>query len=194
MSSPVFRRILRRETHSPRTVAMIVAVVLLLVVLVYIGVEIVLYLAAQPALLLGPAAAATWLIGLPTAAPAWLIVLAGVVVAILGFVFLFLAVAPGRLSKHRMESEERAVLIDNGVIAASVAQHVSDETGIARDDITVGVSHRTVDVSVREAIGVPVDKDPIQQIVSAEVDGYRLTPTLKTRVRVVHPKQNEEDR
>ena len=59
MSSPAFRRVLRRETHSPRTVAMIIAVVLLLVVLIYIGTEIVLFLIAQPALLLGPAAAAT---------------------------------------------------------------------------------------------------------------------------------------
>ena len=51
MSTPAFRRIVRRETHSPRTVAMIIAVVILILALVYIGVEIVLHLLAQPALL-----------------------------------------------------------------------------------------------------------------------------------------------
>lgn len=193
MSTPAFRRVLRRETHSPRTVAMIVAVVLLLAVLVYIGVEIVLYLVAQPALLLGPAAAATWLIGLPTAQPGWLIAVFGVTLAVLGFVFLWLAVAPGRLSKHQMQWGERAVLVDNGVIAASLAQHLSEETGISRDDITVGVSHRTVDVTVRPAIGIPLDKDPVKQIVTTEVDSYQLTPKVKTRVRIDRPTQNEDD-
>ncbi|WP_454113818.1 DUF6286 domain-containing protein [Microbacterium maritypicum] len=193
MSSPAFRRVLRRETHSPRTVAMSIAVVLLLVVLIYIGTEIVLFLLAQPALLLGPAAAATWLIGLPTAQPGWLVAVFGVVIAVLGVIFVFLALAPGRLSKHQMQHENRAVLVDNGVIAASVAQHLSDETGIAREDITVGVSHRTVDVTVRPAVGVPLDKDPIQQLAATEVDSYQLTPKVKTRVRVERPKQNEDE-
>lgn len=193
MSSPAFRRVLRRETHSPRTVAMIIAVVLLLVVLIYIGTEIVLFLLAQPALLLGPAAAATWLIGLPTAQPGWLVAVFGVVIAVLGVIFVFLALAPGRLSKHQMQHENRAVLVDNGVIAASVAQHLSDETGIAREDITVGVSHRTVDVTVRPAVGVPLDKGPIQQLAATEVDSYQLTPKVKTRVRVERPKQNEDE-
>lgn len=193
MSSPAFRRVLRRETHSPRTVAMIIAVVLLLVVLIYIGTEIVLFLLAQPALLLGPAAAATWLIGLPTAQPGWLVAVFGVVLAVLGVIFVFLALAPGRLSKHQMQHDNRAVLVDNGVIAASVAQHLSDETGIAREDITVGVSHRTVDVTVRTAVGVPLDKDPIQQLAATEVDSYQLTPKVKTRVRVERPKQNEDE-
>lgn len=193
MSSPAFRRVLRRETHSPRTVAMIIAVLLLLVVLIYIGTEIVLFLLAQPALLLGPAAAATWLIGLPTAQPGWLVAVFGVVLAVLGVIFVFLALAPGRLSKHQMQHDNRAVLVDNGVIAASVAQHLSDETGIAREDITVGVSHRTVDVTVHTAVGVPLDKDPIQQLAATEVDSYQLTPKVKTRVRVERPKQNEDE-
>ena len=58
MSTPALRRVIRRETHSPRTVAMFVAVVLLILALAYVALEIVLSLAAQPALLVGPAAAA----------------------------------------------------------------------------------------------------------------------------------------
>lgn len=188
MSSPVFRRVLRRESHSPRTVAMIIAALLMLIVLAYIAVEIVLFLLDQPALLLSPAHIASWLIGLPTQRPGWLVPVCGVALALLGFIFLFLALAPGRLPKHQMQHESRAVLVDNGVIAASVAQHLSDETGIARDDITVGISHRTADVTVRPPVGAPVDRDAIQQITAAEIDSYRLTPTVKTHVHIDRPK------
>ena len=47
MTTPAFHRIVRRETHSPRTVAMIIAVVILILALVYVGVEIVLDLLSQ---------------------------------------------------------------------------------------------------------------------------------------------------
>ncbi|PZT96948.1 alkaline shock response membrane anchor protein AmaP [Microbacterium kunmingense] len=193
MSTPAFKRVLRRESHSPRTVAMIVAVVLMIVVLAYLGTEIVLYLLAQPALLLGPAAQAGFLIGLPTERPGWLVVLAGVVLAIVGFVFLFLALAPGKLPKHRMRFGERAVLVDNGVIASALAQHLSEETGLSRDDITVGVSHRTADVTLRPGLGIPLDEAPLKNIVQTELDSYELTPSIKSRVRVVRPKQNEDE-
>lgn len=194
MSTPAFRRIVRRETHSPRTVAMFIAVALLIAALGYIGVEIVLFLLSQPALLLGPAAAATWIIGLPTAQPGWLVVTGGVVLALLGLVFLFLALAPGRLSKHEMQFGERAVVVDNGVIASSLAQHISDETGLSRNDITVGVSHRTVDVTIRPGLGVPLDAAPVEDIVNTEMSSYQLTPSVKTRVRVLRPHESETDR
>src|SRR5690606_24057412 len=136
MSTPVLRRVVRRETHSPRTVAMFVAVILLILALAYIGLEIVLSLLAQPALLLGPAAAAGWLVGLPGALPPGIIIAGGIVLALVGLVLIVLAVTPGRLSKHSLEAGSRAVVVDNGVIASALAQHLSDEVGISRDDIT----------------------------------------------------------
>ena len=40
MSTPALRRVLRRESHSPRTVAMVIAVALMILVLAYLGTEI----------------------------------------------------------------------------------------------------------------------------------------------------------
>ena len=193
MSTPALRRVLRRESHSPRTVAMVIAVALMILVLAYLGTEIVLSLLAQPALLLAPDAQARFLIGLPTERPGWIIVLAGAVLAVIGLVLLFFALAPGRLPKHQMRFGDRAVLVDNGVIASSVARHLSEETGLSREDITVGVSHRTVDVTLRPGFGVPLDEAPLKSIVQTELDTYELTPTLKPRVRVERPKQNEDE-
>lgn len=194
MSTPAFRRILRRETHSPRTVAMIVAALVLILALVYVGIEIVLSLLAQPALLLGPAAAAGWVIGLPTAQPSGLVITGGVVVALIGLIFLILGVTPGRLPKHQMSIEGRAAVVDNGVIASSLAQRISEETGIGRGEITVGVSHRTADVTIRSGFGDEYDPAPITQVVQAELERYSLVPPVASRVRVVTPTEREQDR
>lgn len=193
MSTPVLRRVVRRETHSPRTVATFVAVILLILALVYIGLEIVLSLAAQPELLLGPAAAGGWLIGLPTAQPAGLVIAGSAVLALLGVIFVWLAVTPGRLSKHTLDAGDRAVVVDNGVIASALAQHLSEETGLARENITVGVGHRSVDVTVRPGAGIPLDKSLVQSAVDLELETYRLTRSVRTRVRIDRPDAKEDE-
>ncbi|WP_334149730.1 DUF6286 domain-containing protein [Microbacterium sp.] len=192
MSTPALRRVIRRETHSPRTVAMFVAVVLLILALAYIGLEIVLSLAAQPALLLGPAAAAGWLVGLPTQ-PAGLVIAGSIVLAVIGLIFIWLAVTPGRLSKHALEAGDRAVVVDNGVIASALAQHIADETGIPRDDITVGVGHRSVDVTMRPGAGIPLDQATVQSVVEQELQTYRLTRSIRTRVRIERAMEKDDD-
>ncbi|WP_341935288.1 alkaline shock response membrane anchor protein AmaP [Microbacterium sp. LWO14-1.2] len=193
MTSPALRRVVRRETHSPRTVSMFVAVILLILALAYIGLEIVLSLLAQPALLLGPAAAAGWLVGLPTAQPAGLVIAGSVVLAIIGLIFIWLAVTPGRLSRHTIDAGDRAVVVDNGVIASALAQHLAEETGLARDDVTVGVGHRSVDVTVRPGVGIPVDKAAVQSAAEAEIETYRLTRSVRTRVRIERPTQEDDE-
>lgn len=192
MSTPALRRVVRRETHSPRTVAVFVAVILLILALAYIGLEIVLYLIAQPALLAGPVAGWGWLVGLPTAQPAGLVIAGSVVLAVVGVVFIWLAVTPGRLSKHVIDSGDRAVVVDNGVIASALAQHLSEETGIARENITVGVGHRSVDVTVRPGVGVPLEKSAVQSAAEAELATYRLSRSVRTRVRIETPIDKED--
>lgn len=193
MSSPVLRRVVRRETHSPRTVAMIVAVVLVILALLFVGTEIVLNLAGQPALLLGPAASLAWVVGLPTGVPAGASIAIGAVVAIVGFVLIVLAIAPGRLSKHELRVGENAVVADNGVIASALAQRVSDDTGLPRDQVRVGVGHRSVDVTLTPAVGVPVDEQRVRGVVGEELESYRLAKTLRTSLRVQRPRTPEVD-
>ena len=193
MSSPVLRRVVRRETHSSRTVAMIVAVVLVILALIYVGTEIVLNLAGQPALLLGPAAAFGWVVGLPTEVPVGVSVAIGAVIAVLGVVLVVLAVAPGRLSKHQLVVGESAVVADNGVIASAIAQRVSDESGLPRDQVRVGVGHRSVDVTLTPAVGVPVDETQVRALADAELESYRLASKLRTAVRIERPREQEEN-
>lgn len=188
MTDSVLRTVVRRETHSPRTVAMLVVVVLLVLAAAYAAVEIVLSLVGRPPLLAAPSDAFDALAALPTAVEPAALIAAGAVLAILGIIVFVIAVAPGRLSKHEMTWGERAVVVDNGVVASALAQHLTTESGISRDNVVVGVAHRTVDVTVRPPMGIPVDKDRIRQIVEDEVASYQLTPSVRTIVRVERPR------
>jgi hypothetical protein len=188
MSQRALNRVMRRETHSPRTVAMIVAALVAIAVLVFVGIEIVLALLARPALVVAPADAAGLLGDVPFSS---LAVGVGVGLALVGLVFVVLALTPGRHAKHRMDLDGRATVVDNGVIASALAQRVSDELGISREQITVGVAHRTVDVTVRPEAGLPLDKDLIRSVAVEEMASYRLTPPVKTVVKVVRPKEPE---
>jgi len=192
-TDPTFRRIIRRETHSPRTVPMVIVVVLLILALLYVGVEIVLALLSQPPLLVRPADALAWVAALPVLEPASAVIAGGVVLALLGVLLIVLAVKPGRLARHEMVWDGRAVVIDNGVIASAVAQRVSEETGVAREDITVGVSHRSVDVAVKPAPGDSLEVAPVKQLVEQELSSYQLAPPLATRVRIIQPRESDVD-
>ncbi len=188
MTDSVLRTVVRRETHSPRTGAMLLVVVLLILAAVYAAVEIVLALAGRQPLLVAPAAAVEALAALPmTVAPAGLIA-AGAVIALVGVVVFAVGVSPGRLSRHEMAWGDRAVVVDNGVVASALAQHVSTASGIARENVVVGVAHRTVDVTVRPPVGIPVEAERLRQIVEDEVASYRLSPSVRTRIRVDRPR------
>lgn len=196
MTDRALSRVVRRETHSPRTVAMFVAVSLLILALIYVGVELVLSLLAQPALVAAPGAIAQWLVALPGDQPTPLVIVGGVIVAILGLVFVILAVTPGRLSKHELafDGSERAVVVDNGVIAAAVAQKVSADSGVARDRVTVGVAHRTVDVTVRPDPGVEIERESVRRAATEALDAYRLVPRVKVRARIEQARQEDDFR
>lgn len=191
MTDTVLRTVVRRETHSPRTVAMLVVVVLLLLVLAYAAVEIILNLTGAQPLLVDPGEALNAVVAAPTALMPVAFIVGGVVLALLGLIVLVLALKPGRLSRHEMAWGERAVVVDNGVVASALAQHLSNESGIARDDIVVGVAHRSVDVTVRPPVGIPVDEAQLRRIVDEEVTAYKLTPAVRTRLRVQRPDTKE---
>jgi hypothetical protein len=192
MSEPVLRRVVRRETHSPRSVAFAVVVLLTIVACLYLAVETALSLASQPALLVRPIDALAWLAALPTDIPVGTVIAGGLAVAVVGALLILLAVSPGRLSKHEMDAGDRAALVDNGVLAAAIAQRVSDEVGLARDRVTVGVAHRSVDVSVAPGAGVPVDRAQVSAVAEAELSTFKLTRSLRTRVRVQRTDDEEQ--
>jgi len=185
MSSPVLRRAVRREMHSPRTVATVIVLLLVMAGAVLAGIEIVLHLAGVGPLLITPGAALGWVSTALTALPQPTVVAVGGVVVVVGVVIVALGVTPGRRPRHVLDGSPHAVLVDNGVIASSVAERVRRELDLAHGAVIVGVGHRSADVAVRPEPGQIVDRSALREIAERELAGYRLTPRVRVRTRIV---------
>jgi hypothetical protein len=178
-SDRTLARVQRRETHSPRSAAMVVAVILLIVVIAYLATETVLVMAGAPALVAAPAD----LLRAVSASSGTAMTAIGAAVALAGAALVVIAVTPGRLAKHAMAAADGTiVVVDNGVIAAALAQHLSDTLGIDRRRLTVGVGHRRVDVTVRPETGLRLDLDEVRAASEAELATYGLSPSVTLSV------------
>lgn len=183
MKTP-YARIVRRETHSPRTVTTIVVASVIALGCIYLGTELVLRMLGQPALLVTPEDALGWLAALPTLQPLGAIALGGAVLALIGLLLMLHAVSSGRLARHQMLHEDRAVIVDDGVLASSIARRVETVARIPQGQAEVSVSHRRAVVEVTPTSGIPVDDAAIRAAVAEEIAAYNLKPALRHTVRV----------
>ncbi|QYM65194.1 DUF6286 domain-containing protein [Microbacterium sp. Se5.02b] len=173
-----YRRVLRRETHAPRTIpATVVAsigVVLLLAALVG-GAWWLIDEAFRDAL-------ARWYGALD--APAQLAVPIGVGVALVvcAIVLLALALLPGRRARRSRTTERSALLVDDGVIADSVAQAVARRTGVDRGRVAVTVGRRMVAVRITPTSGIPVDVGAADAAVNDVLTGIGFAATPRVSV------------
>jgi len=179
--SSTYRRIRRRELHSPRSGASIVVASLVVLALAYVATETVLAIAQQSPLLVSPTDMGKGIAG-ATSLDTGILIAAGVVVALIGIVLIVIAVAPGRRARRGIDSERTAVVVDNEVIASALARHAARAGRVSPDNVSVSVSHRAAVVDLTPASGMPVDKDAVLAAVQAELDTLGLAPTLTPRV------------
>lgn len=185
MTSRVLKRVLRRETHSPRTAAAVIVIVLVAAAAGYAAVEIVLGLLGVRPLLLAPGPALAWSVEVPQAGPQPAVVAGGAAVALIGVVLIWLALSPGRLPRHRLGVSSDAIVVDNGVIASAVAERVRRELDLPEGGVVVGVGHRSADVTVKPEPGQIVVKTTVRELAGAELARYRLSPNVRVRARVL---------
>lgn len=190
MTNAVLKRIVRREMHSPRTVPAVIVLVLIALTAVYAGIELVLRLLGASPLLISPGAALTWLQEVPHQREG-MIVAGGFLVVVVGTMLIWFALGPGRRPKHELEVSSHAVIVDNGVIASAVAERVRRELDLSKGAVVVGVGHRSADVTVKPEPGQSVDRYQVSTIAEAELSGYRLSPPVKVRARVVRPTEKD---
>lgn len=181
--SALYRRILRRETHSPRSTLSIVLATILIVAFAWVATELVLSMLGQPALLVAPADMFRSALDLP-AYPAGLVIAAGIVAAILGIVLIVLAIASGRRARHALDTGRSVTVVDDEVIASALARHASSAGRVDPDNTIVSVGKRSATVRLTPSSGTPVDEAAVAAAVSAELDAYRLTTSVRPRVVV----------
>jgi hypothetical protein len=179
----IYARIVRRETHSSRSVLAIILAIALIVVFAWIGVEIVIALLGGPALLVAPAEMFTSTLGLADG-PAGIVATSGIVVAALGLILVIVAVAPGRRARHVLDAERTATVVDNEVIASALARHASSVGNVDPDNATVSVSHRHAVVHLTPASGVMVSPSEVTETVTEQLQSYGLRPSVRARVQI----------
>lgn len=174
----LYRRIRRRETHSPRAVAAIVLAIVLILTFAWLAVEVILRALKQSPLLVAPLDMATALVEI-TALPSSVLIGAGLVIALVGVVLVALGLSPGRRARHVIESEHAVTIVDDEVIASALAQHAALAADVSADRVRVTVSRRRADIRLTPTSGFPVDRGVVLDAVAEELESYDLDPVLR---------------
>ncbi|AMM20167.1 hypothetical protein AX769_08295 [Frondihabitans sp. PAMC 28766] len=180
----IYRRIIRRETHSSRSGIAITIAVILILVAAWIGTESVLALLTQPALLVTPAAMLNSALTLATAVPVVLLIIGGIVLAIIGIIIIVVSLKAGRKSRHAAPTDRTAAVVEDRAIASSLARAVSYASDLDPDQVVVTIGKHTAQVRVRPTSGRPVDRAAVQDAVDDELSDYQLSPGLRTRIDI----------
>jgi hypothetical protein len=182
-SSPLYRRIVRRETHSSRSGIAITLAIVLIVVLAWIGTESVLAAIGQAPLLVAPADAAGAVLG-AAGGPVGVLTAIGAVVAIIGIVLIVVSLAPGRRGRRGGASRRTVAVVDDRVIARSLARTASYAGDVDPDQVSVSVGKRSAVIEVTRTSGRSTDLRSIDEAVRDELDAYDYTPALRHKVRL----------
>ena len=180
---PLYRRLLRRETHASRSVPTVVVALLLLVVVAWAGTESALAALGRPALLAS-------LVDLPatlaaTAADAPALVLAvGAATALVGLVLLVLALAPGRRGRHAIDDERVAAVVDDEVVAAAAARRARTAGRLGASQVRAWVSRRRVGLDLVRSSGVALDDEAVLAAVRDDLASIAWQPPLEVTARV----------
>jgi hypothetical protein len=179
-------RILHRETHSSRAAAATAAAVLVMVLAAYGLLEAAVHAFGQPAWLIEPQVAAERLVALPAGISPLLLGAIGAVLAMVGLFFLLSGVLPGRRARHLVGGNAGgpAVVVDDEVIASSLARRARLAANVTPEQVMVVVSQRQVVVNVRPTSGIPVDQGAVLAAVHSELDGMELDPAPDVQVNV----------
>ncbi|SLK11729.1 hypothetical protein [Arthrobacter sp. P2b] len=184
---PDMRRVVYRETHSTRAAVAIAAAVLVTVFAAYGLLEAAVHAIGQPAWLIEPQVAAQRIVALPAGITPLLLGAIGAVVAMVGLVFLLNGILPGRRARHLLSGHapgRPAVVVDDEVIASSLARRARLAANVTPEQVMVVVSQRQVLVNVRPTSGVPVDEGTVLAAIQDELDQMALDPSPAARVNV----------
>ena len=182
--APVYRRILRRETHVSRSaaVSVVMVVVVLAAIVVVVGAAVVLLdqriAGFDPRSVFDAARTA------PRAVVAAIAIPAGAVVALIGLCLVLQGVLPSRRPRHTMSSARLAIVVDDEVIASAAARAARSVTRLGPDAVVGTVGKRSVDVVLRPAAGVDVPVVAAGDAVEAELAAIDAVPALEPRIRV----------
>jgi len=181
-TASLYKRIVRRETHSSRAGIAITLAVLLIVVFAWIGTESVLEAVGQAPLLLAPTDLVAATLD-AASAPVGALTAVAVVVALIGLVLIVVSLAPGRRGRRGAKAD-RTVAVDDRVIARSLARTASYAGDVDPSQVSVSVGKRSALIEVTRTSGRQTDVRSIDEAVRDELDAYDFSPALRHKVKL----------
>lgn len=178
------QRVLRRETHSPRSGLAVAAAVVVAAAAVYCLLEMMLAALGQPTWLVDLILAARWIAELPGPYPPLLLGTAGVLIALVGLVLLSHGVLPGRRARHVIADPNVAIVVDDEVIASALAKCARMAAGVTGEQVVVVVSARLVEVNVRPTSGIMLSESGIKAAVEAQLATMAADPAPAVVVKL----------
>jgi hypothetical protein len=186
-TTPLYRRIRRRETRSPRSVLAITLAVLVILASAYAITEMVLHLADQPPLIGDMLTAATATAALADYDPG-IVTAAGVLAALVGLLIMIAALTAGRRSRHVLDTPASSAVVDDAVIASALARHAASAGNVSADAVRVSVSQRHAVIRMTPSSGIEIDKAHVVAVAEEQLGTYGLTPSVRPRVIVEEAK------
>lgn len=180
----VYARVLRRETRPSRSGTVVLAMLLTLLASAAIVFVAAVVLLGQIVAGTDPRSVVDAAVRAPRGTDTTVVVTVGVVVAVVGLVFLLRGLLPGRRPRHTVPSQRLAVVLDDEVVASAAARAARSATRLGPDAAVGTVGRRTVDVVLRPAAGVDAPVVAATEAVQRELDALDLRPTVTARVRV----------
>lgn len=178
-----YRRILRRETHSSRSGAAVLVLIVLIAVSAYVGIEAVYAGLGLRALLFSPLDTLSTLLTAATT-QGGLVIAMGIIAGLIGIVLIVIALTPGRRGRHTVEDPRVAVVVDDQVIAASLARRARLAAGLAPGQVTAWVSRSAARITVIPASGVIADEDAVLSAARDDLASVGYVPAITPHVRV----------
>nr|WP_223875238.1 DUF6286 domain-containing protein [Nanchangia anserum] len=113
-----------------------------------------------------------------------LAIVIGVVLVLIGLVFLAKALLPGTLGRHAIRDQRAAYIVDDSVVAAAISRAVREEANLADGQVTTSVSRGSVAITAKPTSGLGLDQASLDAFASERVASYQLDPAPRTSLRV----------
>lgn len=178
------RKLQSHELHSARSTASIIAAVLVTAICLYFMFEAALKSLGQDVWIRSPGQWGNWLTGLPDTANPLVLAAGSLVLLALGIFFLLHGVLPGRRARHAIPNDRAIVIVDDGVLASTLARRARTEAGVSPEQVVVIVSRNHVDVQLRPTSGIGIDAAVVHGAIEDELRVNRIEPVPDVRVQV----------
>ncbi|WP_417217530.1 DUF6286 domain-containing protein [Arthrobacter sp.] len=178
------RKLQSHELHSARSTASIIAAVLVTAICLYFMFEAAMKSLGQDVWIRSPGQWGQWLTGLPDTANPLVLAAGSLVLLALGLFFLLHGILPGRRARHAITNSRAIVVVDDGVLASTLARRARTEAGVTPEQVVVIISRNHVDVQLRPTSGIGIDAAAVHAAIEDELLANQIEPVPAVRVHV----------